>query len=167
MKARTVSTKQSNSAPSPVAIIGVILGLGVIRAINRAKLAAMKDSSGPAPEPAPKRHRSSMTIGRCPLLARLLRPGCPTLQPPLPRSPAGLPHPGARSWRPEARDRQAPGAARRPTRRWQGGRAKPAGRWPARGGHPADARVERQHPRGGVTLPLNPVALGALVTRPC
>ena len=55
MKARTVSTKQPNSAPSPVAIIGVILALGVIRAINRAKLAAIKDSSGPVQKPAQKR----------------------------------------------------------------------------------------------------------------
>ena len=50
-------------------------------------------------------------------VARPVRQRAAALQPPLPRKPAGLPHPGTGLWRAEARDGPAAGAAGRGTRR--------------------------------------------------
>jgi hypothetical protein len=50
-------------------------------------------------------------------VARPVRQRAAAVQPPLPRKPAGLPHPGTGLWRAEARDDPAAGAAGRGTGR--------------------------------------------------
>ena len=72
------------------------------------------------PDPIPARLAALKTTPTPDLKAAVARPvrqRAAAVQPPLPRKPAGLPHPGTRLWRAEARDDPAAGAAGRGTRR--------------------------------------------------
>ena len=167
-----------------------LLALGLIRlrlrqsselsaALGESSLHIPPDQSGHAKpnttesrmtDPIPARVAALKTMPMPELKAQwrdALRDRAAALQPPPPREPHRLPHPGARLRRAEARDAPAAGDPRRAVRQRQRHHPPHPARRPAGRGHPAGPRVPRRRAhrhrarrRLRVAGPALPLALG-------